>query len=159
MHGLGAGPQALIDRLHHHHGVIHDHAKRDHDAEQDRIVQGHAAGVQQQEGPGQRERDADAGQDGDARAEEGPGDQQHQREADQGILLHQGQRPAGADGLVVHQRQPRAGCGAELVSGLDVIRYGVHQFQRVGAGLLGDGEQRGGLAVKAHDLGRFFRSP
>ena len=63
---LLATRHAVVDRLDHDNGVVDDHAEADHHTEQHHDVERHADRAEHPEGAGQRERDADTGQQRDA---------------------------------------------------------------------------------------------
>ena len=66
---LVAALQAVVDRLDDHHRVVHQHAERDHHAEQHGEVEGGIDQIHRDEGAGERERHAELPQV----AREGPG--------------------------------------------------------------------------------------
>ena len=140
LHRIHAVAQAVIDPLDDDHRIVDQHAEHDHHAKQDHHIQGLADQREHPEGAGKDEGNADGGQQGDSRAEKQPGHDQNQGQADQGVGLHQADRIAGGDGLVVDQYQFYTGGVGEPVAALEVDLQALDQFDGVGVCLLEHGK-------------------
>jgi len=128
-----AALHAVIDRLHHDHRIVDQHAEHDDDAKQHRNIQRVAQRVEDGEGARQREWNADADQQRDAGPEEQPGHRQHHQQALQGVPLHGVDRLARRYRLIVEQLQLHAVVGKARVLFGDVGVEALDQLQRVGA--------------------------
>ncbi len=148
MHRLAA-LHAVVDGLDHDHGIVDQHAEDDDHAEQHRNVQRVTQRMEDGKGAGQREGNAERNQDCDAGAEEQPADRQHQHQTLQRVLLHGGDRLARRHRLVVKQLQLHAVVGEARVLFGDVGIEPLDQLQRIGAALLGHGEDYRALALVA----------
>ena len=108
-HAVQSPLQAVIHGFDHHYRIIDYHPQGNHYAQEHGIVQGKITGIENQESAGEGKQDAAAGDEGDAGAQEYPGNQQHQEKAEQRIGFHHRQRLPGTDGLVVRQEQLHPG--------------------------------------------------
>ena len=148
-HPVGATRQALVDGLDHDHGIIHQHTQRNHHAQQHHNVQAEAGDMQYPEGTGENKGNADAGKKGDTKTEKQPGDQQHEKQADQGIGLHDINGLIGNLGRIIDQYQLHPGLLGVPVAIVDKGFQVFDQLQGIGFGLLGNGEKNAGLVVVA----------
>ncbi len=151
---LLAALDAIVDCLDYHNRVVDQHAERDDHAEQHRDIESEAGCVQHRETAGERERNTEPDQDGNAHTQKHPADGEHQRETEDRVRFHHVYRRARRDGLVVGQAELEPGrCEQRVLLGhigLDAI----HQFERIGIALLGHREQDRRIAFARRKPGR-----
>ena len=124
--------EPLVNGFDHHDRIIHQHTQRNNGAQQHHHVQALAEYTQRPEGAGENERDTDARQKGYAKSEEQPGDEQHEYQAKQRVVLHHTDRFPGQLGGIVDQCQPDPGDVGGLIPVVDVVVQGFNDLQRVG---------------------------
>src|SRR5690606_32349850 len=140
----------LVDALHHHHGVVHQHADADQHAHHGQDVQGHAEEVHSAQGHHDADRD---GQGHHQRrrpvAQEVEQDQQRQQRADQARLHQLGDGTLDAVGLVIDDVELDV---TELRLGIDLPQLGHHHpgnVHQVGVALAEDVDTHRWAAVQA----------
>ena len=151
--------QTVIHGFDHYYRIIDYHPQDNNYTEEHGIIKGKITGVENQESAGEGEQDADTGHEGDAGAQEYPGDQHDQEKAEQRIRLHQRQRLPGTDGLVVRQEQLHAGRGLQAVALVQVIVQPVNQFQYVCVGVLGYIQGHRRIAAKGDERRALLPGP